>query len=373
MASTSASAPAAAATPPAAPAASPGHDITDLKNKVYDESVRLTEEDTKIVFHQNDILDMEFMRGVDVNTLLAIINELLKAKLYKVVQDADGMGWKTRTREEAKRYSTLSPEQEMVYSHIDESGAEGIWIRTVKMRSKLHDSVVNAALKQLEGKSLVSTIKSVEHPTRKMYIKSTIRPSERATGGPFYTDGELDEEFVDMMKRYLVKYISEKSFYRSSTLLRNANKTIKMSAEEAKSARDKGLGPRNQPVDSARAARIRNYESMVPMPHGYAGYPGVHEMTAMIEDRKVTNTTLTAAEIQQLLDVLCFDDLIERVEGGKEGFSYRALRKSLLDDAEGGSVLTEMPCGRCPVFDLCEEGGPVSPSSCIYYNDWLEL
>lgn len=104
MASTSASAPAAAATPPAAPAASPGHDITDLKNKVYDESVRLTEEDTKIVFHQNDILDMEFMRGVDVNTLLAIINELLKAKLYKVVQDADGMGWKTRTREEAKRF-----------------------------------------------------------------------------------------------------------------------------------------------------------------------------------------------------------------------------------------------------------------------------
>lgn len=262
----------------------------------------------------------------------------------------------------------------MVYSHIDESGAEGIWVRTVKMRSKLHDSVVVTTLKQLESKSLVTTIKSVEHPTRKMYIKSTIRPSERATGGPFYTDGDLDEEFVDMMKKYLVRYIIDRSFYRSSTLLKNAGKSIKMTAEEANATRDRGLGPRKQTqAESARASRMRNFESMVPMPYGYQGYPGVHEMTAMIEDRNVTNTTLSAAEIQQLLDVLCFDDLIERVDGGKEGVSYRGMRKSLLDEDESGSVLTEMPCGRCPVFDLCEEGGPVAPSNCIYFNDWLEL
>jgi DNA-directed RNA polymerase III subunit RPC6 len=107
MASSSASAPAAATTPPPAePAAPKLHDITVLKNQVYDESVRLTDEDPKIVFHQNDILDMDFMAGVDIGTLLTVVNKLLNEKLYKVVQDADGMGWKTRTREEAKRYTS---------------------------------------------------------------------------------------------------------------------------------------------------------------------------------------------------------------------------------------------------------------------------
>jgi len=267
----------------------------------------------------------------------------------------------------------------MVYSHIDESGAEGIWIRTIKMRSKLHDSVVQKALKELESKSLVTTMKSVEHPTRKMYIKSTIRASEKATGGPFFDNGELDEEFISMMYKTLIKYISHRSFYRSSTLLRNANKSIsqaKMTPEEIKAARDKGLGPRGakvQPVESKRAMMVRNYESMVPMPQGYMGYPGVHEMTAFVEEKGLAKTTLTSVEVQQLLDVMCYDDIIEKVHGGAEGISYRALRKSLLDEDEIGSVLTEMPCGRCPVFDLCEEGGPVGPSNCVYFNDWLEI
>jgi DNA-directed RNA polymerase III, subunit C34 len=37
------------------------------------------------------------------------------------------------------------------------------------------------------------------------------------------------------------------------------------------------------------------------------------------------------------------------------------------------NALTEAPCGRCPVFDLCEEGGPVSPSNCVYFTKWLDL
>lgn len=134
----------------------------------------------------------------------------------------------------------------MVYSHIDESGAEGIWIRTVKLRTKLHESVVNSAIKKLENKNLVTTIKSVEHPTRKMYIKSTIRPSERATGGVFYTDGELDEELVDVLKRVLVKHIMDRSFYRSSSAYKSAARSVRMTAEEARAARDRGLGLRKQ-------------------------------------------------------------------------------------------------------------------------------
>ena len=45
----------------------------------------------------------------------------------------------------------------------------------------------------------------------------------------------------------------------------------------------------------------------------------------------------------------------------------------LKDPDESATVLSEAPCGRCPVFDLCEEGGPVAPSNCEYFNDWLAI
>ena len=33
--------------------------------------------------------------------------------------------------------------------------------------------------------------------------------------------------------------------------------------------------------------------------------------------------------------------------------------------------LNQTPCGKCPQFGFCEEGGPVNADSCRYYADWL--
>ena len=72
---------------------------------------------------------------------------------------------------------------------------------------------------------------------------------------------------------------------------------------------------------------------------------------------------LAEADIKSLLDVLVYDGKIERVVGGT---AYKALRK--VDTTNG---FTESPCGRCPVFALCKEGGPVSASNCKYFEEWL--
>jgi DNA-directed RNA polymerase III subunit RPC6 len=48
-------------------------------------------------------------------------------------------------------------------------------------------------------------------------------------------------------------------------------------------------------------------------------------------------------------------------------YVYRAVRQERV--ALGWS---EAPCGRCPVFDFCKEGGPVEPSGCEYYGEWLK-
>jgi DNA-directed RNA polymerase III subunit RPC6 len=48
-------------------------------------------------------------------------------------------------------------------------------------------------------------------------------------------------------------------------------------------------------------------------------------------------------------------------------YLYRAVRQERV--ALGWS---EAPCGSCPVFDFCKEGGPVGPSGCEYYGEWLK-
>lgn len=267
----------------------------------------------------------------------------------------------------------MKPEHEAVYQLVDEAGEDGIWSKTIKSRlGNLHDAVFRAAIKNLESKNMIADMKSVEHPARKMYIKSTLRPSERATGGPWYTDNELDDAFIETIMSVLFRKIAEKSYYVSSSIHLKKPKvriTKKMTPEEVKDARalrDSALGS-----EDPGAARKRLYDAHLPMPSGYQGYPTLDELTAYVETVGVSSTTLSSAEILQLLDLLCFDEKVEKIISDR-GFVYKALRKSLLKEQDlPNNSLTEAPCGRCPVFDLCEEGGPVGPSNCEYFNEWL--
>ena len=37
------------------------------------------------------------------------------------------------------------------------------------------------------------------------------------------------------------------------------------------------------------------------------------------------------------------------------------------------SPVMHTPCGICPVFNSCHPGGAISPQTCIYMKDWLDL
>jgi hypothetical protein len=87
------------------PAAPPvGEDITALKTELYEACVPFAKDNPKIVFHQVDIFDLDIVPNNDVNILLQVSQLLLDEKLFKVVHDTDGMGWKLRTVDEAKKY-----------------------------------------------------------------------------------------------------------------------------------------------------------------------------------------------------------------------------------------------------------------------------
>jgi len=79
--------------------------ITALKTQVYEACLPFLKDNPKVVFHQADIFEFDIIPNNDVSTLLTVAQKLLDEKLFKVVQNQfDGMGWKLRTVDEARKY-----------------------------------------------------------------------------------------------------------------------------------------------------------------------------------------------------------------------------------------------------------------------------
>jgi DNA-directed RNA polymerase III subunit RPC6 len=107
------------------------------------------------------------------------------------------------------------------------------------------------------------------------------------------------------------------------------------------------------------------------MPPGYTGYPTVPEITRAINQSGISGVVMKEAEMRQLLETLCWDGRLMKVMDGK---GYKTVHRPKTHDADASANgLTEAPCGRCPVFDLCEENGPVNAGSCTYFQEWLKM
>jgi len=240
-------------------------------------------------------------------------------------------------------------------------------------------------------------MRSVENANRKMYIKAEVEQSERSKGGVWYTDGELDEFFVATIAKALEEYILRGSLYRTSKAAatygaeadkptKQPKKTKKVSAEEAKALRDKAFGKKVKTEEGLELTqedynRIQDlqrreirYEGHIPMPAGYQNYPTVDYLTELILDLKLTEEVMTSKDLKELLDVMVWDGKIEEVSMAHGTVGYKTARQAMKPETVGPyNALTDAPCGRCPVFNLCEEGGPVGPSNCEYFHKWLTL
>lgn len=274
----------------------------------------------------------------------------------------------------------------MVFALIDEAGADGIWSKTLRNRTKLHDAVLKSVLKTLEGKGYIKDMKSVEHPNKKMYIKAGLSPSERATGGPWYTDSNLDEAFIVGLEEVIYNFVKMKSTYSRPT--KQPTKGVvgrKRTANDIST--DADGTPTPAPVAQGPAGG-RKLPAYLPYPAGYTYYPTAREIAEFIARSGITNnTTLSEDDVQQLVDILVYDGLIEPVVvARRKGYRTTRITKQEPDVPQQDGMeeeekrlgaepptngYVEAPCGRCPVYELCEEGGPVNPSGCVYFQRWL--
>uniref|UniRef100_A0A183C1L5 DNA-directed RNA polymerase III subunit RPC6 n=1 Tax=Globodera pallida TaxID=36090 RepID=A0A183C1L5_GLOPA len=222
--------------------------------------------------------------------------------------------------------SNASPEEQLVFSIIEESQRMGVWIRDIRERSGLNEVQLRRLLKALEQRKLVRSIKAAG-TTKKTYILSSLEADDTLTGGTFYSDQQLDSEFVQTLLHVCVNWLLQR----------------RRTAEE------------KHPDDSFAQRDASFVES--------------DEVARYIHEKGLCRIQLGVADVerQAVLDIGVLDGKIEK----RLNHTYRAIRKQQLRP----SPLASVPCLQCPVSAECTPGlgRLISPENCEYFRLHFDL
>ncbi len=253
---------------------------------------------------------MKIMKFKTSQELMKIAQELLNRGLLKIMETIKkdtkekGIVFAPISEQEAQKVSGMSNDEAMVYSFIEAAGREGIWTKTLKAKTNLHQHVVLRCLKSLESQSYIKAVKSVKHPQRKIYMLYHLTPSIEVTGGPWFTDSELDTDFIDSLLIIVWKFIASKTFpmcFKGKGTIVGGHKQISYPAS---------------------------------MLSGMGGQlPTLARIGQFIASSGVTTVELTLDNVKSLCDVLIYDEKLELVNG----HCYKATWQSVLE-AGGGKI-----------------------------------
>ncbi|KAG4305240.1 hypothetical protein PORY_001410 [Pneumocystis oryctolagi] len=268
---------------------------------------------------QDDIQNM--LEDKSLQDLEKIINELLGARLIDAFVQGNQLIYRAVQKDEAKKISLMDGDEAMVFNYIKDASNEGIWSRTIKMKTNLHTTVLNRALKSLESKQLIKAVKSVKNPTRKIFMVYDLVPSIELTGGPWFTDQEMDLEFIERLQGALYKYILFHSYPKSKDTL---------------------------------------------FPPSYSGYLTAQQIYSWLKNSGITEVDLELPDVISLLDVLVYDRKIEYCQNGT---AFRALRKA---NYENIYDFTEAACESCSINNIVSSEKNMVNDFCIYFRSWLD-
>ena len=350
--------------------------IEAIQDAVYEHCAA---QPTDAEIHQEDMLHLIPHRNAV--TLQTVTNNLQNSGKLKLMQVNGKACWRYVSAASVTALAGLDSDTRLLYSHIESAGRDGIWSHSLSKKTNLHKVLLDKAIKTLrDQKHLIKNVTNRHYPNRKMYMLAHLQPLEDVTGGPFFTNGELDLEFVQQISNYIERYVVGRSWW----VPKNA-----IDANPGKKRKRKSECPQSK--EDAEAHRAMILEAPIdpngqirPFPAGYSRYPTVSEMTNAVNDSKIANEKLRVADTQMLVDILVWDSKFERLKrrGSKDASNdmYRAIHTCFTeedgvtdDNAMKISPLTEAPCGRCPVFDFCEDGGLVSAKTCPYFQQWLDF
>lgn len=300
-------------------------DATDLESRI----VALCQQFPKGI---NDAVIQNDMPDVEPQQRVTAINRLLSTGHLELLRSGNQLIYKLKDPGSAGEVKGADNQEKLVYQVIKEAGNKGIWIRDIRYKSNLLLTQVNKTLKNLESKKLIKAVKSVAASRKKVYMLFNLEPDRSVTGGAWYSDQDFESEFVEVLNQQCFKFLQQK-------------------ANIAKDSKPDPITQRN------------------------ASYASSSEVWKFISELGISKIQLSKEDIEMILNTLIYDGKVEKTivstqkasgDGGQENL-YRAVNPMLQDTG-----LMRLPCGVCPVFSQCNEGGAVSPSTCIYMKEWLE-
>ncbi len=392
---------------PVAPRQSPTI-MADSSEELYErccKQANSSEEGYKKTFKQDELLQLcqdgenESLKAVTGgDKLLPLISRLSKQWLIITHKTSNGTSWAVRPRKVASQVRSLGADERMVFEVIEASYEEGIWIRTIKNKTGIKDThSLDKLVAKLQRQKLIKSIKNVKAMTQKTYMLSYLAPSDTVTGGSFYDAGVLDESLVDEVSNIIIFHVrmlswgappKEKRIKKESSPILIRDDAEHEAGPPAKKRRKSTTGAAVKTEDiedlgTARRPRKRPHldpDTQLARIAGYA-YPtatAIHEYILGTGILKGKGSSLTVDEIQNVLNVLVWDEKLEHINGGYRTvrgvkFKHPGVEEDVVITAESkrGNGLTEAPCGRCPVIDICGNGGVINAETCVYFGEWL--
>lgn len=111
------------------------------------------------------------------------------------------------------------------YHHSSLHAYRGIWTRDIKVSSSIPQQSLTKALKLLEQRMLIKSIRSVVSKSKKLYVLFDVEPAKEITGGPWYSDQEFDHEFVAALGEYIYRVVEAQSMVDLDTIAKEIKRS----------------------------------------------------------------------------------------------------------------------------------------------------
>lgn len=270
----------------------------------------------------------ETIGEVDAVTMTTLVNALLvERRVLLHILNGEAY-YRAIPSTDCAALTTITPAQFNVWGSIFAAGRKGIFKRDLKKELNMTQAAASKALKKLEAKKLVKTVKTIASRTVNLYVCAGVTPSREHTGGPWYDENqEFDEPFVNMVCQGIPATITK--------LLRDEGK-----------------------------------------------HPTMPKIMGMVQ--RFLTQPLQDEDMVMLMWRVIYDGEIEEYQESKEVDRLTPLRRAEipLEDfvklqwqikkpMRTYSFAAETPCGVCPVRLQCTPGGVISPTTCTYMDDWL--
>lgn len=256
---------------------------------------------------------------------LQALNKMLQQGFFEILQKGSSLIYRLKDpNKKSTAPKDIDNEEKIIYNIIEEGGNKGIWIRDIRVKSNLIMTQLNKILKNLENKKLIKAVKSVNASKKKVYMLFNLEADRSVTGGAWYQDSDFESEFVDVLNQQCVRHLQFKR-------------------DEAKKSKD---GP---------LAVLQ------------LSYCSVREVHKFITDLKISKITLDEDDLETILKTVVYDGKAQRMLQPDGSYLYKII-ESLVPPCG----LIQIPCGICPVIKNCSSCGQISPTTCSYFNEWLE-